>query len=104
MTQTGVPLATRIKTLRANNRQVHRLKPIIEAQSERYDAISIPIEIVHGTEDKTVYAEIHAIPLAERLPSANVTILDGIGHMPHHVAANDVIAAIDRAAARAGLR
>jgi hypothetical protein len=32
-----------------------------------------------------------------------LTRLPGVGHMPHHVSQDHVIAAIDRAAARAGL-
>ena len=100
----GIPLAIRTETLRATNRQVNVLRPQIVEQSARYEQIDIPVEILHGTEDKTVYAEIHAEPLADMLPDANLTILDGIGHMPHHAVPGDVIAAIDRAASRAGLR
>ncbi len=100
----GVPLAIRIETLRANNRQVNTLRPDVVLQSERYDEITVPIEIVHGTEDETVWPDIHAEPLAERLPNAEVTLLEGLGHMPHHLAPGDIIAAIDRATTRAGLR
>lgn len=102
--RSGVPLAVRTQTLRANNRQVNTLRPKVVEQSTRYEEITVPIEILHGTADKTVYPEIHATPLAERLSNVAVTLIDGIGHMPHHVIPDDVIATIDRAAARAGLR
>ena len=36
--------------------------------------------------------------------SARLTVLKDVGHMPHHAAPDQVVAAIDRAAARAGLR
>lgn len=100
----GIPLATRTETLRANNRQVRALRPFIVEQSERYREIQLPIEILHGTEDTTVYREVHAEPLADMLPNARLTILDGIGHMPHHVVPGDIEAAIDRAKERARLR
>jgi pimeloyl-ACP methyl ester carboxylesterase len=38
------------------------------------------------------------------MPPRRLTILPGVGHMPHHADPEAVVAAIDRAAARAGLR
>ncbi|WP_204318265.1 alpha/beta fold hydrolase [Serratia marcescens] len=41
---------------------------------------------VHGDADQVVPVEIHARPLGRLIPNAHVSILPGIGHMPHHVA------------------
>ena len=68
-------------------------------QHPRYDTIACPVEIVHGDADTIVPATIHAIPLSDILPRARLTLLPGVGHMPHHAAPDDVIAAIDRLAA-----
>ena len=38
------------------------------------------------------------------LGDEEVTLLDGLGHMPHHIVPDDIVAAIDRVAGRAGLR
>lgn len=100
----GVGLSVRRESLRANARQVNSLKPHVEAMSPQYGGIVIPVEIVHGTADDIVPARIHSIPLARQIDGARLTLLDGIGHMPHHVAPEAVAAAIDRAADRAGLR
>ncbi len=100
----GVGLSLRRETLRANARQVNSLYPHIVAMSARYGSIAVPTEIVHGTEDEIVPLRIHSEPLAQQIPGARLTRLDGIGHMPHHAAPDDVEAAIDRIAARAGLR
>ena len=100
----GVMKATRIATLRANARQVNTLRPHVVDMALEYPDVTIPVEIVHGTADRTVFLEIHAEPLERTLPNANLTELDGMGHMPHHWATDDAIAAIDRAAERAGLR
>lgn len=100
----GVMMATRVDTLRANARQVNALRPHVVTMSRRYPQIEIPVEILHGTEDKTVYASVHAEPLAALLPEASLTLLEGIGHMPHHTAPEAVVSAIHRAADRAGLR
>lgn len=100
----AIPLALRPDTFRANARQVKTLRPNLVEMSMRYPGMTLPVEILHGTEDETVQAEVHAEPLAASLPNANLTLLDGIGHAPHHVAPKPVIEAIDRVARRAGLR
>lgn len=100
----GIPLAVRTNSLRASNQQVNTLRPFIVEQSKRYAEITTPVEIVHGTSDVTVYASIHAEPLENTLEDVHFTPLPGLGHMPHHVVPDDVTAAIDRAASRAGLR
>lgn len=100
----GPALTLRRDTLRANTRQVNTLRPHIVEMAQRYPSLSLPIEAVHGTADIIVPMSIHAEPLAERVASANLVALPGHGHMPHHGDPEGVIAAIDRAAARAGLR
>jgi len=100
----GVALALRPAAFRANARQVNGLRPHLVEMSARYGGIDLPTEIVHGTADQVVPLAIHSEPLSRQIPGARLTRLDGIGHMPHHVAPEAVDAAIDRAAARAGLR
>jgi len=100
----GVELVLRCKTILANARQRRILKPQIINQAPRYSTLSLPIEILHGTADTLVSPDLHARALAKQAPASNLTLLEGIGHMPHHVAKKDVIDAIDRAAERAGLR
>jgi len=90
--------------IRSNARQRARLKADIAALQSRYGAITVPVEMIHGEVDITVPLSIHADPLAQRLPTANLVVLDGAGHMPHHGRpAGDVADAVDRAAARAAL-
>ncbi|MEL6701060.1 MAG: alpha/beta hydrolase, partial [Pseudomonadota bacterium] len=100
----GAGLAARRETLRANARQVSQLKPQIIAMTQLYDRIDVPTEILHGTADETVPIDIHSDILLTQIPGARLMRLAGIGHMPHHVAADEVEAAIDRAASRARLR
>lgn len=100
----GAGLTLRRRSLRANALQRANLLAEIEALHTRYGALSLPVEIVHGDADTTVGLSIHSEPLAQQIDGARLTVLDGIGHMPHHAATGAVIAAIHRAAARAGLR
>ena len=64
----------------------------------------MPIEIVHGDADDTVYLDVHSGRMARELPNAHLTVLPGIGHMPHHADPQAIVDAIDRAATRAGIR
>jgi len=103
MAHFGPETALRPRTLLANGRQRRVLKAEIRAQAPRYPAIACPVEIVHGTADATVGLAIHAGRLVRDIPGAALTPLDGTGHMAHHARQAEVVAAIDRAAARAGL-
>ncbi|MGX9855427.1 alpha/beta fold hydrolase [Limimaricola variabilis] len=100
----GAGLAARRASLRINARQVNALLDQVTRMRALYPSLDLPVEIVHGTADTIVPAEIHSIRLARLIPGANLTLLEGVGHMPHHAAPEAVVAAIDRVAARAGLR
>ncbi|MBY6153057.1 alpha/beta fold hydrolase [Vannielia litorea] len=100
----GAPLTVRASSLRNNGQQVLKLKAALQQLSPRYPSLRIPVEVVHGTADTTVGIDIHARPMAALIPGARVTALPGVGHMPHHANPQATLAAIDRAAARAGLR
>ena len=100
----GGGLTLRRGSMRANANQRANLLDNITRMVTMYGQITVPTEIVHGTSDTTVNLHIHSEKLATQIPGAVLTRLDGIGHMPHQVATDQVIAAIDHAAARAGLR
>ena len=100
----GGQLVMRPANFRANVRQVKTLYPNVVALSKRYPELTLPIEILHGREDKTVPITIHAREIAKIVPSVTVTELAGVGHVPHHVDTAAAIAVIDAAAHRAGLR
>jgi pimeloyl-ACP methyl ester carboxylesterase len=97
----GAPLVARPHSLIANAQQRTDLREELRVQSQSYPALTLPIEILHGDADDTVSLKIHYEALARDVPSARLTPLPGIGHMPQHVAQAEVIAAIDRAARRA---
>lgn len=100
----GIELSLRPDTIRANTRQVNGLKPHIRKMAQRYDELTMPIEILHGTADPIVPIDVHSRPFAAQVPSAHLTELEGLGHMPHHIRPEAAVAAIRRAADRGGLR
>ncbi|MEP1767476.1 MAG: alpha/beta hydrolase [Sulfitobacter sp.] len=103
-THAGVSLALRRETMRANAQQVNGLRPHIVRMSKHYSSLSLPIEIIHGDQDTIVPLAIHSVPLSNQATNAQLTVLKGTGHMPHHTDPQAVVDAIDRAAQRAGLR
>ncbi|MFV2052739.1 alpha/beta fold hydrolase [Aliiroseovarius sp. YM-037] len=100
----GPEMTLRRQTLRTNAWQRKVLKEELRGMIPNYPRISVPVEIVHGVADTTVGLSIHSEPLAGQIPGARLTPMPGIGHMPHHADPKTVIAAINRAGARAGLR
>jgi pimeloyl-ACP methyl ester carboxylesterase len=90
-------------SFRENARQVNALRGHVVEMSQHYGDLTMPLEIVHGEADTIVPAQIHSIPLSRIAPGANLTLLPGMGHMPHHADPGAVIAAVDRARVRAGL-
>ena len=88
--------------LRANALQLRALKAGLRAMAPHYGEITVPTEIVHGTADAIVPFDVHALPLARQVPHATLTRLEGAGHMPHHAAEPEIVAALapaDRAVA-----
>ncbi len=80
----------------ANAQDVAALKAFVTAQAPRYGEIAVPTVIVSGDRDSTVHLETHSRVAATVIPGAKLIVLPGIGHMPHHVAADAIVAAIDR--------
>jgi pimeloyl-ACP methyl ester carboxylesterase len=100
----GTGLILRRFSLLENARQRTRLLPQIEAMVPLYPNITVPTEILHGDADIVVPLSIHSRPLSQAIPGANLEIMDGVGHMPHHADPDAIEAAIDRLVVAQGLR
>ena len=100
----GSALTTRAGSLAANASQINALRAQLVAMEPLYPGLTLPVELIHGDADTIVPLKIHSGPLALLLPDANLTVLPGVGHMPHHAALPQVLTVIDAAARRAGLR
>jgi pimeloyl-ACP methyl ester carboxylesterase len=96
----GPAMSARTSTLIENARQRRHLLREVQAMVPHYADIRRPVEIIHGQADATVGVDHHAGPLQDDLPAATLTVLPGVGHMPHHAEPDAVIAAVDRIAAR----
>ncbi|WP_336467261.1 alpha/beta fold hydrolase [Frigidibacter sp. MR17.14] len=97
----GPMLSATRGVLRLNARQRKALKGELHAMPQLYPQLDLPVEMLHGTADEIVWPSVHAQPLAAAVPGARLVMLEGVGHMPHHARPAALVAAIDRAAARA---
>ena len=100
----GPDLILRPASMFENARQRASLLPQIQAMVPLYADIAVPTEILHGDLDTTVPISVHSEPLSRQIPGANLVVLPGVGHMPHHIAPDQITAAIDRIATAADLR
>ena len=91
-------LVARPWSLLANAMQVVHLDQELKQQHIHYPQIKVPVEVLHGDADDTVYWEIHAEPMSQQVPNARFTKISGAGHMPHHTHTDMIIDAIDRIA------
>lgn len=97
----GVRLALRPDTFRWNAEDIDNLNGRLERLAPRYGELTMPVEAIHGDADDTVYADIHSRPLARDVANGRLTILPGVGHMPHHVREDQVVDACERLRAAA---
>lgn len=99
----GAGLTLQRRALRENALQRAGILDEVRTMVPDYAGLDLPVEILHGDADTTVWASIHAEPLARQIAGAHLVLMPGVGHSPHYAEPDTVVAAIDRAAARAGL-
>ncbi|MEO1563638.1 MAG: alpha/beta hydrolase [Pseudomonadota bacterium] len=92
----GVPLTVRTRSFRATARQIARLRPQILKMAEQYDQIKVPVEIIHGTHDRSVPIAIHSDILIDQIPHAVYRRLDGFGHGIHQLAVPTIVDSLER--------
>ena len=93
--RSGAARALTPKRFRANGQDVASLKRHVVALSPRYREIDAPCAIISGDKDNTVWPSIHSKGLERDIRGAKLVMLEGIGHMPHHVRPDVVLAAVD---------
>jgi pimeloyl-ACP methyl ester carboxylesterase len=91
----AIPLVLRPHAFLANAWDLVTLKPAIAAQSSRYPGIKVPVTLITGDADNTVYADIHSKPFAKAVPQAKLRLLPGVGHMVQNAAPDIVIEEIE---------
>lgn len=99
---TRLPLLFLPDAFRSNATDIARLKPHVIAQSKDYGDLEQPTVILTGTEDTVVWPSIHSEGLLRDLPNAELVVLEGAGHMPHHTRTDAIVEALDQLVLRVG--
>ena len=91
----GVLLALRPRTFALNLKAMAEMLAEMEPFRARLRDIAAPVEVVNGDADE-ICAPTPAGPYATMAPTSRLTWLEGVGHMPHHVAPEGVLAGARR--------
>ncbi|MEM6934333.1 MAG: hypothetical protein AAF526_12200, partial [Pseudomonadota bacterium] len=96
----GVRLALRPRTFALNLRAMDTLHSQTTEIMSSIPDVFCPTEVLHGGADEIIPFDPDAGPVASLARFSHTVVLQGIGHMPHHVAGPEVLAAVDRLRAR----
>lgn len=69
---------------------------------QRLGRLTMPVIIVAGSDDRLISTETQSGRLHRRVPGSDLQRIEGVGHMVHHDAPEQVAAAIEQAASAAG--
>jgi pimeloyl-ACP methyl ester carboxylesterase len=92
-------MSLRPSQLRAAAAESAMMVPAALALRRRYRELTVPVMIVAGARDRVANADAHSKRLHRQLPGSTLQLVPGMGHMIHHLAPREVMAAIDAAAA-----
>lgn len=90
----GVNLSIRRNSFSENAKQLNNLRDQIVEQSKFYSELTLPIEMVHGLADLSVPPQIHSQKFIKHVPHARLVLAEGVGHGAHHLAPDEIHAAI----------
>jgi len=90
-------LMLRPSQLRASAEDAALMTPVTVELQEHYHELTLPITIITGTDDQIADVGRQSGRLHRELPHSEFVVVPGMGHMIHHLAPDDVVAAIDRA-------
>ena len=96
--RTGTDMVLRPREFMANAQDVAALLDYVTRQSPRYAELKMPVAIFSGGSDDVVSVDIHSRAFAKAVPQTQLTVLPGVGHMPHYVATDLVVNAIEKLA------
>jgi pimeloyl-ACP methyl ester carboxylesterase len=91
-------MSLRPSQLKASAAEGAMMAPAAASLRHRYAELEVPAVLVAGAGDKVLSTRWHSGRLHPQLEHSWLRIVEGSGHMVHHVAPGQVMAAIDQAA------
>jgi pimeloyl-ACP methyl ester carboxylesterase len=96
--RTHASLILRPSQFIANAQDVSGLKDFVTQQAPRYGELKMPVAIFSGDSDDVVSVNIHSRAFAKQVPQTKLTVLPGVGHMPHYAAPKLIADTVDKMA------
>ena len=90
----SIPHALRPSQIKAVAEEAAMLVESARTFSELYKELSVPVRLIAGSDDRIVETDKHSARLHRELRTSTFRNVPGIGHMVHHSAPEEVIAAI----------
>jgi pimeloyl-ACP methyl ester carboxylesterase len=87
-------MGLRPSQLRASAEETALMIPTAFALAAHYRELQMPVMIMDGADDRHLDAHLHSAGLHRELPQSELRLVPGAGHMIHHSAPDEVIAAI----------
>ncbi len=94
-------LVARPEQIRASASESALLVPTVAALRPRYGELRVPLVIAAGADDRYIGTDEQSGRLHRELPGSELRVVLGAGHMLHHAAPREAMAAIGAAASRA---
>ncbi len=91
-------MTLRPSQLRASAAETAMMVPGAWKRSDDYSMLKMPVTILAGDGDKIVNTHVQSERLHRDVPQSELRVIPGAGHMVHHIAPSEVIAAIAAAA------
>ena len=88
-------MLVRPSQIRASAEEAALLLPSAASLAKRYASIRTATVIFAGDHDKVIDPVKHSRRLAALIPDAELRMLDGVGHMVHFAAVDEIVAAVD---------
>ena len=92
-------MAVRPSQIRASAAETALMIPDALASSQSYDELSMPVVIIAGEDDRLIDIDEQSERLHSKVRQSKMRRIAGVGHMVQQSATDDVMAAIDEAAA-----
>ncbi len=88
-------MSLRPSQIRASAEETALMTSAAAKFQNRYSSLNLPVFIIAGAGDRIVNVDKQSRRLARDIPGSTLLILRGLGHMLHHSAPDEVMAALD---------
>jgi pimeloyl-ACP methyl ester carboxylesterase len=90
----SIPHALRPSQIKAVEEEAAMLTDAAQTFGDLYKELSVPVRLIAGADDRIVETDKHSARLHRELGTSTFRNVPGIGHMVHHAAPQEVVAAI----------